>query len=218
MKLSRSQITRILRAVAAAVSAALVIPSWSFALSPAIAQASGSLVSGTVTVTCVGVGDLHVILSADAIAAPATPLPSGVSLRMAYRATDARTQVTLSGGERGDIACGEVPVHGVAFGALSNGTAPAAVDAGDLFDGTVTISLITTEPSPFTTAPRSLAPAAVPGAGAPFPFASALQSYVATRSGRVSAAVFDETTGATYSYNAGAQPMTASIVHGVLHR
>jgi beta-lactamase class A len=103
-------------------------------------------------------------------------------------------------------------VNEVAFGALSNGTAPAGVDAGDLFDGTVTISLVTTEPSLSTAAPRRLAAAAVPGAGAAFPFAAALQSYVASRSGRVSAAVFDATTGATYSYNAGTKHMTASIV------
>jgi beta-lactamase class A len=216
MKLSRSRITWILRAAASAVSAALVIPSSSFSLSPAIAQASGlmsaSSVSGTVTVTCAGVGDLRVIVSAHATPAPATPLPSGVSLRTAYRATDSRTAATVSGGERGDIACSEVAVNGVAFGALSNGTAPAGVDAGDLFDGTVTISLVATEPSLVATPPRLLAAAAVPGAGAPFPFAAALQSYVATRSGRVSAAVFDATDGATYSYNAGAQHMTASIV------
>jgi hypothetical protein len=93
----------------------------------------------------------------------------------------------------------------VLFGALSNGPAPAGVVAADLFDGSVSISLVTTDQRPLTAA-------AVPGAGASFPFTAALQSYVATRSGRVSAAVFDATTGATYSYNASAQHMTASIV------
>jgi beta-lactamase class A len=223
MKLSRSRITWILRAGAAVVSAALVVPASSFAFSPAVAEASdlpsASPVSGIVTVTCAGVGDLHVVLSADSLPAPATPLPSGVSLRTAYRATDSRTAATISGGERGDISCGEVPVNGVQFSALSNGPAATGVDAGDLFDGTVTISLVTSEPSLLTTAPRLLtaappllAAAAVPGAGAPFPFAGALQSYVASRSGRVSVAVFDATTGATYSYNAGTQHVTASIV------
>jgi beta-lactamase class A len=79
------------------------------------------------------------------------------------------------------------------------------VVTADLFDGFVAISLVTTEP-------RLLAAQAVPGSGAPFPFAAALQSYLATRSGRVSVAVFNAKTGATYSYNSGTQFVTASIV------
>jgi len=96
-------------------------------------------------------------------------------------------------------------VHGVLFGALSNGPAPAGVVAADRFDGSVAISLVTADQRLFTTA-------VVPGVGASFPFAAALQSYLATRSGRVSVAVFDAKTGATYSYNAGTRFVTASIV------
>jgi hypothetical protein len=194
---------------AVAVSATLVVASSSIALSPAVALPSGSppapSSSKVVTLTCAGVGDLRVVLKAGAKPAPVAALPSGVSLRTAYQATDSRTAATVRGGERGAISCGEVPVRGVLFGALSNGPAPAGVVAADLFDGSVSISLVTTDQRPLTAA-------AVPGAGASFPFTAALQSYVATRSGRVSAAVFDATTGATYSYNASAQHMTASIV------
>ena len=234
MNLSRSHVTWLLRAGAAVVSAALVVPSSPFALSAAVALPSRSLTgalppaspqpgqpgttlpsvpsAGVVTVTCASVGDLRVILKPDSIPVPATPLPSGVLLRTEYRATDSRTGATKSGGERGAISCGELPVNGVLFGALSSSPAAAGVKSGDLFDGTVTISLATTEPPLFTTQPRQLAAAAVPGAGASFPFNAALQSFVASRSGRVSVSAYDATTGATYSYNAGAQHMTASIV------
>jgi beta-lactamase class A len=98
-----------------------------------------------------------------------------------------------------------VPLHGVLFSALSNGPAPAGLASADRFDGSITISLLITEQRP-------LAAAALTRAGGSFPFAAALQSSVATRLGRVSVAVFDASTGATYSYNAGAQHMTVSIV------
>jgi beta-lactamase class A len=218
LKLSRSRNTHILRVGAVAVSVALVAASSLFTIIPAAALQAGppvmaptsgpvstSSVSRTVTVTCAGVGDLRVVLKTNALPAPAFPLPGGVSLRTAYRATDSRTAATVSGGERGAISCGEVPVHGVLFGALSDGPTPAGAVADDLFDGSVAISLV-------TAAQRLVTAAAVPGAGAPFPFNTALQSYVATRSGQVSVSVFDATTGATYSYNATVQHMTASIV------
>jgi beta-lactamase class A len=181
-------------------------------LSPNAAPAPGQSRSGIVTVTCADVGDLRVMLSPDSTPIPAAPLPSGVSLRTEYRATDSRTAATVIGGDHGEISCGEVPVNGVLFGALSGSPAPAGVESGDLFDGTLSISLATTDLSLFTTAPRQLAAAAVPGAGASFPFNASLQSYVASRSGRVSVAAFDATTGATYSFNAGAQHVCASIV------
>lgn len=191
------------------VSVALVAPSL-FTVSPVAALHSGSpsapSVSRVVTMTCPGVGDLRVVLTADALPAAASPLPSGMSLRTTFRATDSRTDAAVSGGKRGDISCGQVPVHGVRFGALSNGAAPAGVVAADLFDGSVAISLVIRDPSLLTAA------AAVPGAGAPFPFDAALNSYLATRSGRVSVSVFDAATGATHSYNAGAKHVTASIV------
>lgn len=45
-----------------------------------------------------------------------------------------------------------------------------------------------------------------------FPFAADLRPYLSTRSGRVSVALFDARTGATYSYNTGARYVTASVV------
>ncbi|MDQ1535680.1 MAG: hypothetical protein QOE58_73 [Actinomycetota bacterium] len=117
-----------------------------------------------VTLTCAGVGDFRVVLRSDATPATATPLPGSVSIRTAYKAVDSRSAATVSGGERGDISCGQVPVHGVSFGALSDGRPPAGVVASDRFDGSVAITLVVTQPK------RTLAVAAVPGAGAPFPF------------------------------------------------
>jgi hypothetical protein len=86
---------------AVAVSATLVVASSSIALSPAVALPSGSppapSSSKVVTLTCAGVGDLRVVLKAGAKPAPVAALPSGVSLRTAYQATDSRTAATVSG-------------------------------------------------------------------------------------------------------------------------
>jgi len=169
----------------------------------AAAAPSGSRV---VTVTCPDVGELRILLKAAATATPATPLPTGLSLLVAYRATNSRTAATISGGEHGDISCGKIPVHGVRFDSLSSAVAPSGVAAADLFDGTVAISLGFKEQRLLTFA------AAPPGAGVAFPFDARLRSYLATRRGQVSVAVFDAKTRVTYSYNPGARYVTASIV------
>ena len=194
---------RVTAVAALLVVTLLVFPSGA---AGAVVSASPAPPSGSrvVTVTCAGVGDLRVVMSADATPAPATALPAGVSLLTAYQATDSRTSATVSDTRRGDISCGEIPVRGVRFGALSKVRAPAGVVGTDRFDGSISISLVLKSPS--------LTAEAVPGAGMPFPFAAVLHSYLATRSGRVSVAVFDATTGVTYSYNAGTQYVTASIV------
>jgi beta-lactamase class A len=145
-------------------------------------------------------------MTADAKPAPAVPLPGGVSVRTAYRATDLRTAATVSGGESGDISCGQVAVRGVRFGALASGPPPAGVLSADRFDGSLTISLVT------TTQRLLAAQVAPPGAGVPFPFAAAIQPYLASRRGLTSVAVYDRTTGETFSQNAGTHFVTASIV------
>jgi beta-lactamase class A len=197
-----SLFTTSLFAITPAAALPSISPSAPSALPGSTSAPSGSRI---VTVTCADVGALRVILNPAETPAPESPLPAGVSLRTAYRATDSRTAAPVSGGQRGDVSCGQVPVNGVQFGALSNGPAPAGVVATDRFDGFIAISLVISTQQPLT-------PLAVPGEGTPFPFAAELQAYLATRSGRVSVAVFDATSGATYSYNAGTQYVTASIV------
>ena len=191
-----------------AITPAAALPSTSARApsAPPSGSPSATSASRVVTVTCADVGALRIILNPATTPAPATPLPAGVSLATAYRVTDSRTTAQVSGGQNGDVSCGQLPVNGVQFGALSNGPTPAGVVATDRFDGFIAISLI------ISTAQRPLTAPAVPGAGAPFPFAAELQSYLATRSGQVSVAVFDATSGSTYSYNAGTQYVTASIV------
>ena len=171
---------------------ALVAASSLIALTPAAALPSVTLPYGsptrssspspdppasrTVTMTCAGVGDLHVVLRPAALAVPQAPLPNGVRLQTAYRATSSRTAAMVSGGDQGDISCGEVPVRRVHYEALSKNPSPADVRATDLFDGVVTISLATEVQVP-------LASAAAPGSGMPFPYSTALQLYLATRAG-----------------------------------
>jgi beta-lactamase class A len=195
------------------VSSSLFAPTPAAALAPASAATPSSLPSSSassgsrfVTVTCADVGALHLILTPAATPAPATALPSGVSLRTAYQATDSRTAALVTGGQRGEVSCGQVLVSGVQFSALSSGPAPAGVVAADRFDGFIAVSLV------ISTQQHPLTPLAVPDAGSPFPFAAQLQAYLATRSGHVSVSVFDATSGATYSFNPGTRYVTASIV------
>jgi beta-lactamase class A len=201
----------------ATVSAGLVVTASLFATGPTQALTSASpsaspAASRVVTLTCEGIGDFRLVLKADALPAPQTPLPSGVSLRTAYQATDSRTAAPVSGGERGDVSCGRVPVNAVLFRALSNGPAPAGVLETDLFDGSVSVGLVIAEPRQPASQQRLLTAAAVPGEGTPFPFAGPLKAYLAARSGRESVSVFNAKTGQTQSFNAGAKHVTASIV------
>jgi hypothetical protein len=57
-----------------------------------------------------------------------------------------------------------------------------------------------------------VAKTAVAGAGSALPFEAEVRSYLATRSGQASVAVFDARTGTTYSYAAGSRFVTASVV------
>jgi beta-lactamase class A len=194
----------------AAIAVAALLTSSLFTVGAAGALPSGPPLAASglrvVTVTCAEVGDLRVVLSAEGTPTPASALPSGMSLRTAYRATSSRTGAKVTGGERGDISCSQVPVHGVRFAALADGPAPVGARDTDLFAGSVAFSLVAKDQLLSTNA------VAPPGAGVPFSFAARLRSYLATRSGRVSVAVFDARTAMTYSYNAGARYVTASIV------
>ena len=53
---------------------------------------------------------------------------------------------------------------------------------------------------------------AAPGAGPALPFEAQVRSYLATREGQASVAVFDAKTGQTHSYAAGTRFVTASVV------
>jgi hypothetical protein len=121
-----------------------------------------------------------------------------------YEVTDL-SGAKVSGGEPAVLSCPKTPVNGVLFGASLTDSARAGALARDSPEAAPAVGLVTTDRS------RSLAGVA-PRANAPFPFAKALESYLATRSGKVSVAVFDAKTGATYTYNPRTQQVTASIV------
>jgi beta-lactamase class A len=194
---------------AALVAAAGVVlggPGAAGAAPPGVqAGASGAAGERVVTVSCGDAGNLDLVLRPGAPPAPAAALPAGTRLVIAYRVVDARTGAVFVGGSRAATPCGDVTVGSVPFAAIAAGAPPAGVRASDRLTGTLSISLATTEPS-------VAASAAVPGAGEAFPFAAALRSYLATRSGRVSVAVFSAPDGRTYSYAPERSFVTASIV------
>lgn len=178
----------------------------------------------TVSLSCPGLGELTVRLADDAPPA-AVSLPPGLTLRTAYQVRDRRTGATVTGDRQpvGNAVtgqpCGQVTVRGVLAAALPGASASPGVSATDRFDGTLTFSLLVapTEPNAGTGAGTgsgggSLGPAAVPGEGVALPFAGAIRSYLATRSGTASVAVYDAKTGVQYSYAAGTRFVTASIV------
>jgi hypothetical protein len=161
----------------------------------------------TETVDCPGLGSFDVALPAGT---PTTPLPTGVVARVGFHATDSRTGVVVDGGHAaGAIACTTIPFTDLTIAAVASGPAPAGVAPGDRLTGSWVISVsvdVNTE------APA--APAASPSAAAPAqaPFVGNIQSYLATRGGSASVAVFDATDGITYTVAPQNSYVTASIV------
>jgi hypothetical protein len=215
-----------------AVIAALAVPGTVLADSapgtaPGTAPVSPALASTSafrlVSLTCPDLGELTLRLRDDAPPSAASLAP-GLILRIAYRARDRRTGATVTGGSAtapntvaGSQACGQVTVQGVLAAALPGAAASPGVSATDRFDGTLTVSLVVSPSEPVATATSgtmggAAGAAAVPGEGSALPFAGAIRSYLATRSGTASVAVYDAKTGVTYSYAAGTKFVTASIV------
>jgi hypothetical protein len=170
---------------------------------------SGTAAVRTVSLICPDLGEVAVRLRDDAPPA-AVSLPSGMTLQVAYQVRNRRTGATVSGGRAtGTDICGQVPVQGVLPGTLPGATATSGVSATDRFDGTLTIGV---EVSATAGAGAPITAAAVPGAGSPLPFESAIRSFLATRSGTASVAVYDAKAGIQYSYAPGTKFVTASIV------
>jgi beta-lactamase class A len=166
---------------------------------------------GTVSVICPQVGELTVQVVDDAPPA-AVALPPGAALHVAYDVRSRHTGAAVHGGDPGAVICGQVPLRGAHAAALPGFRAPTPSAATDTFDGTLTVGLTLTATAAATPAPDLAATAAVSGAGTGFPFAATISSYLKTRSGVASVAVFDAKTGITYSYAPGSSFVTASIV------
>lgn len=179
---------------------------------PASAGTASAGTARTVSLSCPGLGEVSVRLRDDAPPAAVSP-PSGVTLRVAYQARNRRTGETVRGGRPGADAgqdagsCGQVPVQAVLPAALPGSAAAPRVRVTDRFDATLTLGVEIS-----AAAGAGATAAAVPGAGSPLPFESAIRSYLATRSGTASVAVYDARTGIQYSYAAGTKFVTASIV------
>ncbi|MDQ1368786.1 MAG: hypothetical protein QOF20_1139, partial [Acidimicrobiaceae bacterium] len=139
------------------------------------------------------------------------PLPDGVQVSVAYRATDSRTGATVTGGRAsGTISCDRVPFSGVRASDVIPASLPAGVAPGDKLTGSWSVSVSVAGPEAIQ--PALLAPNAQALTSQAFPFAATLQSFLSTRSSLASAAVFDAGTGATYSLAPQNSYVTASIV------
>src|SRR5664279_1431480 len=167
---------------------------------------SGSVVS----VTCPNVGQVAALLPPGA-PGPAPPLvPPGVRIGVGFRATDARTGEAVGGGDGGRIECATVPFRELPAGQVFAGSLPPGVVADDLLSGTFTLS-VTVDAATVTQAGGDRGRRARIAA-APFPFSAALRSYLDSRGGEVSVAVYDAAGGATYTLDPQGRFVTASIV------
>jgi beta-lactamase class A len=204
-----------MRSLRAVVVTALLVSSSSIAAAAAVPTSAAAAAVRTVEVDCPDIGTLPVALGVDVPPAAAQPLPTGLTLQLAYRGRDRRTGAGVRGGTTGTVACGEIPVAAVRFRGLTAAGLPAGVSPTDLFDGAVVVSVTVTAAADLAAAPTTTpAPSANLAAAPPTPFldAAAIRTYLGARSGHVSLAVYEATTGITHSYDGSRHYVSASIV------
>jgi hypothetical protein len=156
------------------------------------------------TVTCPDVGSLPVSLSRGV---STSPLPPGLDLNVSYQAVDTRTRATVSGGQPpGAIHCAAVPFTDLKAENVSPAPRPAGVASTDRLTGVWLVSVSV------NVLPQPAAAASAAQSSGTFSFAGPLQSFLATRAGNASVAIFDSKSGVSFSTTPEIGYVTASIV------
>jgi len=205
-----------LRATLVPLVLVLVLPVALVVSGETATAAAAAPTSRVVELLCDGVGTLPLTLGTTAPPGAAEVLPPGLTVQTAYRARDRRTGASVGGGTTGAVACGTVPLTAVTFRGLTGTPPPPGVSTADLFDGTVTVTATVTAaadaPAPVAAGPSVPGSLLTTATATPFLDAATIRSYLGSRSGHASLAVYEPATGVTHSYDGSRRYVTASIV------